>query len=327
VHGGSGGSNTGLLAGRERAAPRGVEHLLHEAFLYDGVEDYIAGIRRLVLDGVESDEPVLVAVPEPRLGLLRKAFSRFGGDVRFLDMRRRGRNPGRILPLIRSFADEHRGHRVRFIGECIWPERTPAAMVEGHRHEALVNIGLEGCNAHVVCPYDTGGLEWPVVSEALRTHPCIVAGGEQRESKLFTNPMTMYAAEGHPLTEPPAGTVTIGLHEGLAGLRREIEQRMARELARPRVAELVVAANEAVANTIRHAGGEGTARMWREDGRVVIEIADHGVIDDPFVGRRLPDPLGESGRGVWLMNQLCDLVELRSSPDSGTVVRLHMSFD
>ena len=324
---GSGGSTTSLVTGREKAARRGVSHLHHEAFLYDGVEDYIGGVRRLILDGLESGEPVLVAVPEPRLGLLRKSFGRFGGELRFLDMRQRGRNPGRILPLIHSFVDEHRGHRVCFIGESIWPERTPAAIVEGHRHEALVNLGLGGCDAHVVCPYDVGGLEWPVVSEALRTHPRILAGGEYRESKLFTDPLTMYAAADHPLTEPPAGTVVIGLSEGLASIRRDIEQHVARELAGPRVAELVVAANEAVANTIRHAGGEGTARMWREDGRVVVEVADHGFIADPFVGRRLPDPLEESGRGVWLMHQLCDLVELRSSPDAGTVVRLHMSFD
>ena len=29
------------------------------------------------------------------------------------------------------------------------------------------------------------------------------------------------------------------------------------------------------------------------------------------------------GRGVWMANQLCDLVQVRSS-DDGTVVRLHM---
>ena len=130
--------------------------------------------------------------------------------------------------------DEHRGHRVRFIAESIWPERAPEAIVEGHRHEALVNIGLEGCDAHVVCPYDTSGLDWMVVSEALRTHPCVVAGGEHRESRLFTDPLTMYAAEGHPLTEPPDRTVAISLTGGLAGVRRDIEQHVARELAKAR---------------------------------------------------------------------------------------------
>jgi len=31
----------------------------------------------------------------------------------------------------------------------------------------------------------------------------------------------------------------------------------------------------------------------------------------------------ESGRGLWIVNQLCDLFQLRSSP-AGTVARLHM---
>jgi hypothetical protein len=54
----------------------------------------------------------------------------------------------------------------------------------------------------------------------------------------------------------------------------------------------------------------------------VCEIA--GRIDDPLVGRRSPDHDGEHGRGMWLINQLCDLVELRPGP-AGTTLRLRMS--
>jgi hypothetical protein len=32
--------------------------------------------------------------------------------------------------------------------------------------------------------------------------------------------------------------------------------------------------------------------------------------------------MAEGQRGLWLVNQLCDLVQLRS-PDDGVVVRLH----
>lgn len=55
---------------------------------------------------------------------------------------------------------------------------------------------------------------------------------------------------------------------------------------------------------------------------MVVEVCDVGYIDDPLVGRRAPDPEGEDGRGVWLMHQLSDLLELRSSP-GGTTVRIH----
>jgi hypothetical protein len=45
------------------------------------------------------------------------------------------------------------------------------------------------------------------------------------------------------------------------------------------------------------------------------------VITDPLVGRGLLSDVTEDGRGIWMANQLCDLVQVRSSP-SGTTVRL-----
>jgi hypothetical protein len=45
---------------------------------------------------------------------------------------------------------------------------------------------------------------------------------------------------------------------------------------------------------------------------------------EPLVGRVRPTPDAQSGRGVWIANQLCDLVQIRSGR-SGTVVRVHKS--
>ena len=41
-----------------------------------------------------------------------------------------------------------------------------------------------------------------------------------------------------------------------------------------------------------------------------------------MVGRELVELVSENGRGVWMANQLCDLVQVRSGA-RGTVVRLH----
>jgi hypothetical protein len=49
-------------------------------------------------------------------------------------------------------------------------------------------------------------------------------------------------------------------------------------------------------------------------------VRDGGQITDAFVGRHQPPVEQPDGRGLWLVNQLCDLVQLRSS-QSGTVVR------
>src|SRR5581483_304644 len=218
---GSGGSTISVFGGREKAGSRGTAHLAHDALLYSDIDEYLAGIRHIALAGLEADEPVLIAVPEPRLGALRSSLGGLGGSVTFVDMRQHGRNPGRILPLIRAFADEHADRRVRFVSEPIWPQRAPAEIVEGHRHEALVNLGLAGCDAHVVCPYDTRGLEPSVVDEALRTHPTALIEGERRVSPSFADPLTVYAAADHPLSEAPDETVEISLHEGLYGVRRD----------------------------------------------------------------------------------------------------------
>ncbi len=52
-------------------------------------------------------------------------------------------------------------------------------------------------------------------------------------------------------------------------------------------------------------------------------MRDHGHISDPLAGRLAPPLEQHGGRGLWLVNHLGDLVQIRSSPE-GTVVRVHM---
>jgi hypothetical protein len=54
---------------------------------------------------------------------------------------------------------------------------------------------------------------------------------------------------------------------------------------------------------------------------VTCEVRDSGFIAEPLVGRFRPSAAVEGGHGVWLANQLCDLVQVRSSR-AGTTVRL-----
>jgi anti-sigma regulatory factor (Ser/Thr protein kinase) len=77
-------------------------------------------------------------------------------------------------------------------------------------------------------------------------------------------------------------------------------------------------------NSIRHGGGEGKLRLWDEDDSLVLSVRDAGRIEDSLVGRERPPSEQASGRGLWLVNQLCDLVQIRSGKD-GTEVRLRMS--
>ena len=70
------------------------------------------------------------------------------------------------------------------------------------------------------------------------------------------------------------------------------------------------------------AAGSSQSPVWIADGSLICDVTDSGRIDDLLVGRVLPPLDGLGGRGVWLANQLCDLVQLRSG-DGFTQVRLH----
>ena len=102
-----------------------------------------------------------------------------------------------------------------------------------------------------------------------------------------------------------------------------MRQRQASQGAR-RAREFTLAMSEVASNSVLHGGGRGTLRLWRQVNALVCEMTDAGVITDPMVGRTRPreDQLG--GRGLWFVNQLCDLVQIRSAPGQGTRIRLWM---
>ena len=87
--------------------------------------------------------------------------------------------------------------------------------------------------------------------------------------------------------------------------------------------DLVLAVSEVAGNTLRHTGSAGTLEIWRDKGELVCQVRDEGVITDPLVGRRKPGLDAAGGHGLWLVNQLCDRVELTSGAD-GTTIRMHM---
>jgi anti-sigma regulatory factor (Ser/Thr protein kinase) len=294
---------------------------------YSGDEEYVAGVRAFAADGLDAGGAVLVAVPEPKLTLLRNALSDLGDDVHFVDMRRAGVNPARIIPFIEEFVDDHSDVPVRFVGEPIWADRTEAETVEGVRHEGLINEAFAEADLHVLCPYDRRDLAPGVLDDARRTHPTIWADGERHTCDDYVDPLETYAAAGRPLPEPSVVPLRVSVSDGLVAFRSTVKEEARSAGIRPdRVAGFLLAANEAAANTLVHAGGDGSARIWHDENELVCEVSDTGVIDDPLVGRRVPPADRPGGRGIWLMNQLGDLVELRSGP-RGTVVRIHMRRD
>jgi anti-sigma regulatory factor (Ser/Thr protein kinase) len=298
----------------------------HEALFYAGLDDFVDFASAFIRDGVEAGEPVLTVVSAEKVEALRKALGNDAAGAHFADMAEVGANPARIIPAWRAFVGAG-DVAVRGIGEPINADRAPAELVECHHHEALLNLAFaDACHFWLVCPYDTLALDDEVLVEAQRTHPGLAEGPLRWESGRYGGLET--SAERHyaPLPEPPA-RVLLELSFGGDDFRlvREaiLDRAAANGLGRGRANDLALAGHEIATNSVRHGGGSGRLRLWRDNGSLICELTDHGHLNDPLAGRERPAGDGVDGYGLWMANQLCDLVQLRAlSP--GTVVRLHM---
>jgi anti-sigma regulatory factor (Ser/Thr protein kinase) len=289
--------------------PRMGQEFQHEVLVYSDPAEFLSVVVPFVEEGLEAGEPTLVAVGGPNTDLLQAELGADSEEVGFADMEAIGRNPARIVPFWGDFVEEHGGRPVRGVGEPVWPGRSAAEVEECRRHEALLDVAFASSPAwSLLSPYDAGALAdaAPTAVEA----PSL--------SDFFAGELG-----GRP---PGTAGFPFDRHD-LAEVRRRVEESAdAAGVAGAEAGDLVLAASELAANSVAHGGGAGTLRVWTEGPSLVIEFQDGGMIEDPMVGCVRPTITQEGGRGLWLANQLCDLVQIRSGED-GTVVRLHASRD
>jgi len=95
-------------------------------------------------------------------------------------------------------------------------------------------------------------------------------------------------------------------------------------LSEARAIDLTLAVSEVAANTVKHAKSPGSLQIWYDTREIVCQIHDEGIITDPLAGRREPSLDAQGGHGLWIVNQVCDQVEMLSD-ETGTTIRLHMT--
>jgi anti-sigma regulatory factor (Ser/Thr protein kinase) len=311
------------------AAARGSDReFRHDALLYAGDDGFLAGTLPFIRAAVAAGEPVLVAVEGEKIRLLKSALAAEADHVQFADMREIGCNPARIIPVWRQFVDARTvsGKRAWGIGEPIWAGRSDAELVECHRHESLLNLAFDEAEPlSLLCLYDTGALDTDVIAGALRSHPTVVHDGRRRPNHSYCGLAAAAAPFAEPLPEPPAPVHELAFGAAdLADIRHFVARRaVAAGLGEAKGEDIVLAVNELATNSLRHGGGRGTLRVWQERDVLMCEVTDRGRLDDPLAGRRRPRSAQIGGYGLWLANQVCDLVQLRSYAD-GCAVRVHM---
>jgi hypothetical protein len=176
----------------------------------------------------------------------------------------------------------------------------------------------------LLCPYDIEGLEAAAIHEGHRSHPFIEEDAGARPNAEYAGLASVAAPLSAPLAEPAGETAELVVEGAwsprLPGLLAGLARQAGLDAAR---ADDLALATAAVADAMARAGTSRVVRVWRELGAVLAELGDLAATDDPLAGREWPAPAGGAGRGLWLANQLCDLVQVRSSGGEA-VVRLRV---
>ncbi len=300
-----------------------IDGFVHEAFVYDDDEDFVRGTAQFIGEGVQGDEVVVVASTDDTLELLQAAVGDHDSSVEWIDITETGRNPARMIPMWRELVTAQEGRPVRAVGK-LSPTASIAECEEGVLNEALLNLAFEHAPGfRLRCPYDTRSTPSDLLGELDRTHP-VILNGKPRESDAFA-PAEVASNTFHAVPAPAPASVErwpVSLPE-LATLRGRVHDlATGHGLSQDHADDTALAVHEICKNSIRFAGG-GTLAGWTDGDELIFEVADSGRITELLVGRSLPAPTSEGGRGLWLANQLCDLVQIRSAA-TGTVVRLHI---
>ncbi len=303
---------------REQAAADG--GFRHAAWLYHARAEYLGGIREFVQAGLACSEPVLVVLPGSQVPAGWLAAE---PGVTVADMRELGGNPARIIPALRAFADRFPGRRVRYVGEPAWAGRSGAELRETARHESLLNHAFVGAQISALCPYNAAELSAAVLADACGAHPTLHGAGDERANADYLGPAVWPDSLTKPLLAPVSAQVLP--YDGDLRPVRALVAAVAGQagLSPARCTDLVIAASEVAANTLRHTSAGGVVRLWATDAELLCQVEDTGFITDPLAGHWRPAGDVPGGQGLWLVNQVCDLAEIRSS-ELGTTIRLHM---
>ncbi|MFE9122568.1 anti-sigma factor RsbA family regulatory protein [Streptomyces sp. NPDC007172] len=299
----------------------------HHLLLYGGDEQFLAAALPFARGGLAAGEPVFIATTRHNTTLLRRHLGPRADEVSFAPVHWY-RSPAQTL-----LAFHHKAHDTpgpsRVLGETPWAGLTRDEAREWTRYESLLTLALASTGAWHLCPYDTRVLPPEVLHAAQLTHPALTSGTAHRPNPAHVAPARFSAAcDTVPLPEPPYGCAEFHF-DGVRQIAelRSFAHRLAGLAGLPadRIDSLLICVDEAAANAIRHGGGVGHCAIWSTAAEVFCQITDpKGTLDTALAGYLPPDTSHLDGRGLWIIRQLSDAADMRTT-ERGTIIRIRMS--
>ena len=333
----------------------------HAMLLYRSPGEHAQACSEHVMAGAADRAAILAAGPAAHMDLLRSRLADAADLVEMTELTSHGADPGRVLSMLRMFAREHAGRPLRLVQDVGWSGRPDEDLAEAIGYEALLCSALAGSDADVLCAYDAG-LSPAVLAAAERAHQFVLDDGRRPSDRRGGPPDSGPPESGPPdsgqpdsgqpdggppdsgqpdsgrsggaasrgglagpLSAPPESASSLTFRSDQAAVRRfASDEGKKAGLPPSRVTDLVIAVAELAGNTFRHTDGPGTLRIWTTAVELICQVSDDGHIADLLTGTIRPDPAATgSQRGLWLVHQVGDLVQVRSGP-SGTTVRVHL---
>ena len=296
----------------------------HDASLHRGRRRLLAAAVDFVRSGLEVGELVMVCAPDDVLARLSRESTAAGSQPTLVDL---GRYPSRTIAQWITFADRCHatGHPARLLVSPAFGHRPLEVRRQEQFADALINLAVRSdTNLWVRCAFDSEHLDADRTEEVEACHPSVENDGASEWSPGYAGPAHVRHLFAERLVDPagPARTLVVSRHADLAVARAAIRQETLRAKLPTEEAEAVVlAVHEAALNALSHGGGTCYLSVWRTAARLVCEVRSGHRLRDPMAGHRLASLDDDHGRGLWLANQLCDLVEIRSGR-WGTSVRI-----
>lgn len=302
------------------------EGLFHETALFGSDAEFRATARPFLEEGLDAHDPTYVVLNPGTEELVREDFGELDG-IRYVSPRDAYVNPAATIQGYRdaSIADVAAGaEQVRFITEVPHPG-VGAAWDWWGRYESAANALFTDLPVWAMCTYDRRTTPSDVLEEVLRAHPYLAGpDGEHTFNDLYETPADFLdrrtCSYADPLEdEPPmVELVEPSLGEARRAAAAVVETRLGSEA----MDDLALAVSEVVANAYRHGRSPVSLRLWAGPDRILASVRDSGPgTRDATVGLAQVPADDAGGRGLWIVNQLCDHVSI-TKPDDGFVVKL-----
>jgi anti-sigma regulatory factor (Ser/Thr protein kinase) len=296
---------------------------VHIGLPYRTADEYLSAALPFLTDGLRAQEPVIVVATTPQREAIRRGLGEKAERCRFEESAGWYDTPARAMTRYLDLWRERRERgaaSLRILAEPLATPVTPARIERWTVFENSVNAVLASMPFMMMCSYDVSA---PQLDESIAcSHPYLARDGAISTNDCFVEPLEFERRHlATPLPLAASGRQTTAFDIESAWRARDVLRRYAalHGMPPPRIDEVVIAVGEALANAIEHGGGGGTLTIFRSGDELICDITSRaGGVPDAMRGYLLPDASAPRGRGLWIMRQLCDWVELR-----GPTVRVH----